>query len=89
MKTFLVENTRKGTTIKVRLTNPPFENENILYKTGYKEKDCVITELAENNSINLVDYDSIDNEMDEAENSLMGKKVPKQKKRGRKRKENK
>ena len=42
MKTFLVENTRKGTTIKVRLTNPPYENENILYKTGYKIKDCII-----------------------------------------------
>ena len=80
MKTFLVENTRKGTTIKVRLTNPPYENENILYKTGYKINDCVITEIAENNSINLTDYDSIDNEMDEQENSLMGKKKPKTKK---------
>ena len=45
MKGFLVENTRKGTTIKVMLHNPPYENENVLYKTGYKEKDCVITEL--------------------------------------------
>ena len=80
MKTFLVENTRKGTTIKVRLTNPPYENENILYKTGYKIKDCIIKEIAENNSINLTDYDSIDNEMDERENSLMGKKKPKTKK---------
>ena len=77
MKTFLVENTRKGTTIKVRLTSPPYENENILYKTGYKEKDCVITELAENNAINLDDFDSIDNEYDEKENSLMGTKPKK------------
>ena len=30
MKTFLVENARKGQTIKVILHNPPFENENIL-----------------------------------------------------------
>tara|TARA_R100000315_G_C5199822_1_gene117365 strand:- start:370 stop:639 length:270 start_codon:yes stop_codon:yes gene_type:complete len=89
MKTFLVENNRKGTTIKVRLTNPPYENENILYKTGYKQEDCTITELAENNSISLTDYDSIDNEFDEAENSLMGKKLPKKPKRGRKPKEKK
>ena len=47
MKRFLVENTRKGTTIKVILHNPPFENENILYKTGWKEKDVKITEIPE------------------------------------------
>ena len=76
MKRFLVENTRKGTTIKVVLHNPPFENENILYKTGYKEKDCIITELGDT-QINLNDYNSIDNEHDEKENSLMGKKTPK------------
>ena len=80
MKTFLVENTRKGTTIKVRLTNPPYENENILYKTGYKVKDCVITEIGKNNSIHLEDYDSIDNEHDEKENSLCGVKPKKIKK---------
>ena len=45
MKVFLVENTRKGTTIRVMLHNPPYENENVLYKTGYKEKDCIITEV--------------------------------------------
>ena len=77
MKTFLIENTKKGTTIKVLLHNPPYENENILYKTGYNVKDCVITELSMNNTINLDDYDSIDNEHDEQENSLMGKKAPK------------
>ena len=37
MKIFLVENTRRGVRIKVRLENPPYENENILHKTGYKE----------------------------------------------------
>ena len=45
MKVFRVENTRKGTTVKVTLNQPPYENENILYKTGYKEKDCIITEV--------------------------------------------
>ena len=79
MKTFLVENMRKGVTIIVMLTNTPYENDNILYKTGYKEKDCKITELAENNSIHLTDYNSIDNEYDENENSLRGQK-PKRKK---------
>ena len=80
MKTFLVENTRKGTTLKVVLHEPPYENENILYKTGYKEKDCVITDLSDNNTIDLNDFASIDNEHDEQENSLMGKKKPKNKK---------
>ena len=80
MKRFLIENTRKGTTIRVTLHNPPFENENILYKTGYKEKDCIITELSEGNTINLQQYKSIDNEYDEAENSLCGAKPKKNKK---------
>ena len=83
MKTFLVENTRKGTTIKVRLTNPPYENENILYKTGWKEKDVKITTLSESSSIDLSDYDSIDNEHDERENSLRGQK-PNKKAKGKK-----
>ena len=68
MKTFLVENTRKGTTIKVRLENPPYENENILHKTGYKEKDCIITDLTDKGHIELTDYNSIDNEYDEKQN---------------------
>ena len=80
MRTFLVENTRKGTTLKVVLHSPPYENENILYKTGYKAKDCIITDLSADNSIDLNDFNSIDNEHDEKENSLMGKKVPKAKK---------
>ena len=45
MKRFLVENTRKGSTIKVTIHQPPYENENILYKTGWKEKDVKITTL--------------------------------------------
>ena len=80
MKTFLVENTRKGTTIKVTLNHPPYENNNILHKTGYKEKDCTITELYKDSTLSLSDYKSIENEHDERENSLMGAKVPKKKK---------
>ena len=45
MRTFLVENTRKGTTLKVVLHSPPYENENILYKTGWNERDVTITEV--------------------------------------------
>ena len=76
MKAFKVENTRRGTTIKVILQNPPYEIENILYKTGYKEKDCIITDLSEHNAVDLTDYASIDNVHDEKENSLMGRKIP-------------
>ena len=80
MKRFLVENTRKGTTIKVTVHQPPYENENVLYKTGWKEKDCTITCLDENETISLSDYNSIDNEHDERENSLRGAKAPKKNK---------
>jgi len=45
MKVFLVENSKRNTTIKVTLNQPPYENENILYKTGWKEKDCIIKEV--------------------------------------------
>ena len=31
--------------IIVTLHQPPFENENILHKTGWKEKDVTITEI--------------------------------------------
>tara|TARA_Y100000593_G_scaffold21114_1_gene42431 strand:+ start:1075 stop:1332 length:258 start_codon:yes stop_codon:yes gene_type:complete len=80
MKRFLVENLRKGTTIYVTVHNPPYENEHVLYKTGYKEKDVKITELSNSNTIDLSDYKSIDNEHDERENSLMGVKPKKVKK---------
>tara|TARA_B100000579_G_C22306489_1_gene609519 strand:- start:157 stop:411 length:255 start_codon:yes stop_codon:yes gene_type:complete len=79
MKTFLVENTRKGLTIKVTLHNAPFEDENILHKTGWSSKDCVISDVT-GGTVSLNDYKSIDNEHDEKENSLMGKKQPKIKK---------
>ena len=60
MRTFLVENTRKGTKIKVTLNQPPYENENILYKTGYKEKDCIITEVYSGYDGDLGDHSVID-----------------------------
>ena len=31
--------------IYVTLNQPPYENENILHKTGWKEKDVIITEI--------------------------------------------
>ena len=31
--------------IRVTLHQPPYENENILYKTGWNEKDVTITEV--------------------------------------------
>ena len=62
MKIFLVENMRKGAQIKVVLLNPPYENENILYKTGYKEKDCIITEVHSNWDEELIDPSQMDNE---------------------------
>ena len=36
---------KKFDTIVVTIHNPPYENENILYKTGWNEKDVTITEL--------------------------------------------
>ena len=36
---------RKFDTIHVTLHKPPYENENILYKTGLNEKDVTITEI--------------------------------------------
>ena len=71
---------RKYDTIIVTLHKPPYENENVLHKTGYKEKDCKITELFSN--ISLYGYMSINNEYEETEGSLMGlrpKKIKKSK----------
>ena len=49
MKTFLVEhNDFRKPPIRVTLHNPPYENENILHKTGWKEKDVKITEVTIN-----------------------------------------
>ena len=36
---------RKFDTIYVTLHQPPYENENILYKTKWNEKDVIITEI--------------------------------------------
>ena len=46
MKTFLVEHSdHRKPPIKVTLYQAPYENENILHKTGWNEKDVTITEL--------------------------------------------
>ena len=44
MKRFRVEK-EDGSMIYVTLWKPPYENENILYKTKWNEKDVTITEI--------------------------------------------
>ena len=48
MKRFKVTNNRKNVIIYVSLHEPPYEDENILYKTGWKSKDCKIEEISVN-----------------------------------------
>ena len=48
MKRFKVHNERKDLIIYVTLHQPPYENENILYKTKWNEKDVTITEIKMN-----------------------------------------
>ena len=46
MKTFLVEHSdSRKPPIKVTLHQPPYEDENILNKTGWKVEDVTITEI--------------------------------------------
>ena len=46
MKRFRIEhNNDFKPPLYVTLHNPPYENENILHKTGWKEKDVTITEI--------------------------------------------
>ena len=47
MKRFKIEDNRwdANPTLYVTLYNPPYENENILHKTKWKEKDCTITDV--------------------------------------------
>jgi hypothetical protein len=45
MKRFKVENNHDYTVINVILYQPPYEDENILYKTGWKPKDVTITDI--------------------------------------------
>lgn len=45
MKKFRVENTYNGQSVIVTLYEPPYEDENVLYKTGWKQKDVTITEI--------------------------------------------
>ena len=48
MKIFEVENLKKYQTLRITLHNPPYENENILWKTGWKESDVTIREIKQN-----------------------------------------
>ena len=47
MKRFKIEDNRwdANPTLYVTLYNPPYENENILHKTGLKQKDVTITDV--------------------------------------------
>jgi len=45
MKTFRIENKHTYEIIRVTLYKSPYEDENILNKTGWKSKDVTITEI--------------------------------------------
>ena len=45
MKTFLVENTRRGTKIKIVLHNPPYEDQDVISRTKWKLNECIITDV--------------------------------------------
>ena len=48
MRTFLVEhNSFEKPPIRVTLYQPPYEDENILNKTGWNIKDVTITEIVQ------------------------------------------
>ena len=49
MRRFKVEDNRWDAKppLYITLYNPPYENKNILHKTGLKEKDVTITEVTE------------------------------------------
>ena len=45
MKTFKIENKYTYEIIKVTLYKAPYEDENILNKTGWKSEDVIITDI--------------------------------------------
>jgi hypothetical protein len=45
MKKFEITDKNSNKKLMVTLYNPPYENKNILYKTGWKEDDVTIKEL--------------------------------------------
>ena len=45
MKRFKVENIEKDQIIVVDISKPPYEIENILYKTGWREEDVVVEDI--------------------------------------------
>ena len=47
MKTFRKENKHTYEIIRVTLYQPPYEDENILNKTGWQVKDVKITEITQ------------------------------------------
>ena len=62
MKRFKIEDNKfERPDIYVTLFNPPYENENILHKTGWKEKDVVIKEI-HSESADQISYSMIDSD---------------------------
>ena len=62
MKRFKVEHKDwEKPIITVTLNQPPYENENILHKTGWKEKDVVIKEI-HSESADQISYSMIDSD---------------------------
>ena len=45
MKRFRVENKNTYQILTITLNQPPYEDENILNKTGWKQKDVTITDV--------------------------------------------
>ena len=45
MKTFRIENKHTYEIIRVTLYKPPYEDENVLNKTGWNSKDVTITDI--------------------------------------------
>ena len=45
MKTFKIEKKNSLEIMKVTLYQPPYEDENILNKTGWKSEDVIITDI--------------------------------------------
>jgi len=45
VKVFRIENINEYKIMTVTLYNPPYEDENVLHKTGWKLKDVTITDI--------------------------------------------
>ena len=62
MKRFKVENTRRLETIVVTVHKTLPTDDDILYKTGWNKKDCIIKEVHSNWDESLSEPSHMDNE---------------------------